>query len=212
MAACALQATSRWHPYSCVSNDACFIERAHISKICQSVDFLGDILFSSVPCEVMSTRFYTLSRKDRGVTTCYMLVETYRHSSHHIFLWHRYSLTAWARNKWIMSGAARGDAVYAGVTKQLEILGADHVGYGSKSFVSASGVPFSVVGARPFSKVQSLTNWRSPINMHMSFMWFSNVGIVKYPGFSSVIIFLVLRHSGQEGKFVCQTVGLTVKW
>ncbi|EIE19271.1 metallophosphoesterase, partial [Coccomyxa subellipsoidea C-169] len=63
-----------------------------------------------------------------------------------------YSLTAWARNKWIMSGAARGDAVYAGVTKQLEILGDNHVGYGSKSFVSASGVPFSVVGARPFSK------------------------------------------------------------
>lgn len=53
-----------------------------------------------------------------------------------------------------MSGAARGDALYAGVTKQLEILGEDHVGYRGKAFRAASGTAFSVVGARPFSKVQ----------------------------------------------------------
>lgn len=46
--------------------------------------------------------------------------------------------------------------MYAGVTKQLEILGEDHVGYRGKSFRAASGTAFSVVGARPFSKVQSL--------------------------------------------------------
>ncbi|CAL8468258.1 g7797 [Coccomyxa elongata] len=63
-----------------------------------------------------------------------------------------YSLTAWARNKWIMSGAAKGDAVYEGVVKQLEILGSDHVGYTGKAFRAKSGAHFSVVGARPFSK------------------------------------------------------------
>ncbi|BDA43788.1 hypothetical protein COCOBI_04-8050 [Coccomyxa sp. Obi] len=63
-----------------------------------------------------------------------------------------YSLTAWARNKWIMSGAAREDAVYGGVVKQLDILGSDHVGYTGKAFQAASGTHFSVVGARPFSK------------------------------------------------------------
>ncbi len=55
-----------------------------------------------------------------------------------------------------MSGAAKGDAVYEGVVKQLEILGSDHVGYTGKAFRAKSGAHFSVVGARPFSKVHLL--------------------------------------------------------
>lgn len=55
-----------------------------------------------------------------------------------------------------MSGAAKGDAVYGGVVKQLEILGSDHVGYSGKVFHATSGAQFSVVGARPFSKVHLL--------------------------------------------------------
>jgi hypothetical protein len=39
------------------------------------------------------------------------------------------------------------------VHQQLQSLGGDHVGYGSKHFTSASGQPFSVVGVRPFTDV-----------------------------------------------------------
>lgn len=45
------------------------------------------------------------------------------------------------------------DSIYSGVEQQLDILGTDHVGYAHKRFVSSSGVPFAIVGARPFSKV-----------------------------------------------------------
>lgn len=55
--------------------------------------------------------------------------------------------------------------MYIGVRKQLEILGADHVGYRGKGFQAASGASFSVVGARPFSKVLSvgLALWYGPL-------------------------------------------------
>jgi hypothetical protein len=43
--------------------------------------------------------------------------------------------------------------MYSAVKQQLEILGADHVGYSYKRFKAASGVPFAIAGGRPFSKV-----------------------------------------------------------
>jgi hypothetical protein len=41
------------------------------------------------------------------------------------------------------------------VQQQLDVLGRDHVGYGHKEL---RGTNISVVGARPFSKVSSLTH------------------------------------------------------
>ena len=62
-------------------------------------------------------------------------------------------LTSWS----IKSGKVKlppgYDSIYRGVEQQLEILGADHIGYAHKDFTSSAGVPFAVVGARPFSKV-----------------------------------------------------------
>ncbi len=84
----------------------------------------------------------------------------------------RYSLTAWARSKWIMSdAAAKEDAVYEGVVKQLEILGSHHVGYSGKAFQASSGAHFSVVGARPFSKVQLLSTSICLCLCILSFLW-----------------------------------------
>lgn len=45
------------------------------------------------------------------------------------------------------------DSLYSGVEMQLDILGSFHVGYDQNSFTAAGGVPFAIVGGRPFSKV-----------------------------------------------------------
>ena len=63
----------------------------------------------------------------------------------------RSCLTDWRRK--LSSLPAASDSLYSGVEQQLDILGADHVGYAQKRFTSSSGAPFAIVGARPFSKV-----------------------------------------------------------
>jgi hypothetical protein len=62
----------------------------------------------------------------------------------------RFSLTA--KSKSTRSKRAGQADIYAGARAQLAALGADHVGFGAKRFVAASGTPFSIAGARPFSK------------------------------------------------------------
>ena len=62
------------------------------------------------------------------------------------------------------------DSIYSGVEQQLNILGAHHVGYAHKCFMSSSGVPFAIVGARPFSKV-TMTNAESPLRKALLIFW-----------------------------------------
>jgi len=72
----------------------------------------------------------------------------------YLFGWCRSCLTDWRRK--LSSLPAASDSLYSGVEQQLDILGADHVGYAHKRFTSSSGAPFAIVGARPFSKVSTV--------------------------------------------------------
>ncbi len=67
-------------------------------------------------------------------------------------------LTVWSSKIGRITLPPGYDSIYSGVEQQLDILGADHVGYAQKHFTSSSGARFAIVGARPFSKVTTAPN------------------------------------------------------
>ena len=62
-------------------------------------------------------------------------------------------MTDWSIKKFKDRLPSGDSSIYSGVEEQLQILGADHVGYTHKHFKAADGTQFAIVGGRPFSKV-----------------------------------------------------------
>ncbi|CAK0779720.1 hypothetical protein CVIRNUC_004834 [Coccomyxa viridis] len=61
-------------------------------------------------------------------------------------------LTNWSIKKFKDRLPSGDSSIYSEVEEQLQILGADHVGYTHKHFKAADGTQFAIVGGRPFSK------------------------------------------------------------
>ncbi len=76
-------------------------------------------------------------------------------------------LTVWSSKIGRVTLLPGYDSIYGGVEQQLDILGADHVGYAQKHFMSSSGAPFAIVGARPFSKVTTASEILKDAHPHL---------------------------------------------